>query len=110
MSKCKTILIDLDGVLAKTERPWQGPAVIEEPRPDALNLLQALAAEGYRIVLWSLRDKAIACQWLCDHNMIEYIDEIRDDKTPFDFVIDDRAIDGRQELWAILHDVIQRNH
>lgn len=66
-----TLAVDLDGVLA-TYSGWQGADNIGEPIVGAREFLQAMHAEGWKLVLWTARDEQAAREWLHRTNLARY--------------------------------------
>ncbi|MCH8804515.1 MAG: hypothetical protein IH986_00310 [Planctomycetes bacterium] len=91
MSRPKTIMVDLDGVICTEERTFERP--LAEPMPGAREALQRLRDAGHSIVIYTARGWAelrVAKQWLDDHGMA--YDGIHMAKPIGDVWIDDRAI------------------
>lgn len=96
MSRPKTIMIDLDGVLATEERTFERP--LAAPLPGAVEAIRQLRAAGHTVVVYTARGWAeyrYTKQWL-DDNGFEY-DGLHMGKPIGDVWIDDRAI--RHESW-----------
>ncbi len=98
-----TVAVDFDGVIMKFTG-WKGKFVFDEPvtkiyddkfgkyMVTAEDLLHMLSKE-YRVVILTARpDIAQVWEWLSDHNMSDYVDEVTNVKVPAFAYIDDRAI------------------
>ncbi len=91
MSRPKTIMVDLDGVLCTEEVFLERP--LAQPIAGAREALQKLRAAGYIVVIYTARgwgEYRVARQWLDDHGF-EY-DGLHMGKPVADVWIDDRAI------------------
>lgn len=91
MSRPKTIMVDLDGVLCTEEVFLERP--LAQPIAGAREALQKLRAAGYIVVIYTARgwgEYRVAKQWLDDHGF-EY-DGLQMGKPVADVWIDDRAI------------------
>ncbi len=96
MPRAKTIMIDLDGVLATEERTFERP--LAEPLPGAPAALQALRDAGHTVIIYTARGWAefrYTKDWL-DRNGFAY-DGLHMGKPIADVWIDDRVI--RHENW-----------
>ena len=65
MSRPKTIMVDLDGVICTEERTFERP--LAEPMPGAREALQRLRDAGHSIVIYTARGWAelrVAKQWV----------------------------------------------
>ena len=97
MSRPKTVMIDLDGVLATEERTFDRP--LAQPLPGAKEALDKLRAAGHTIVVYTARGWAefrYTKQWLEDNGFA--FDGLHMGKPIADVWIDDRAI--RHEDWT----------
>lgn len=64
-----TVAVDLDGTLAEAEVPFD-PKSIGKPRPRAKHWLDALAAAGARVIVFTVRgDAGLVKAWLDKHDM-----------------------------------------
>jgi len=91
MSRPKTIMVDLDGVLCTEEGFLERP--LAQPIAGAREALAKLRAAGYIVVIYTARgwgEYRVAQQWLDDHGF-EY-DGLHMGKPVADVWIDDRAI------------------
>jgi phosphoglycolate phosphatase-like HAD superfamily hydrolase len=91
MSRPKTIMVDLDGVLCTEEVFLERP--LAKPIAGAREALQKLRAAGYVVVIYTARgwgECRVAQQWLADHGF-EY-DGLQMGKPAADIWIDDRAV------------------
>ena len=64
----RTIAVDFDGVVANYDG-WKGPSVLGPPRPDVLEALQALRAEGWKIVIHTTRGEDEIAAYLAEHGI-----------------------------------------
>jgi adenylylsulfate kinase len=62
----RTIAVDFDGVIADYDG-YKGPGVLGAPRPDVIQALRALRAEGWKIVINSTRGAAEIAAYLKQH-------------------------------------------
>jgi ribonucleotide monophosphatase NagD (HAD superfamily) len=91
MSRPKTIMVDLDGVLCTEETFLERP--LAKPIAGAREALQKLRAAGHIVVIYTARgwgEQRVTKQWLADHGF-EY-DGLHMGKPVADIWIDDRAI------------------
>lgn len=107
MKRQKTVVFDVDGVLAggtqsevySTKAGWAYEKCI--PIPTGIDLLRELKARGYRIVLHTARwesDREKTARWMAD-NGVEY-DELIMGKPSAEMYIDDKGYHFREELLA----------
>ncbi len=106
----RTIAVDFDGVIAEYDG-YKGPGVLGAPRTDVIEAMRTLAAEGWKIVVFTTRGEAEIAAYL-DSNKIPH-DEINrnsDYKTQGKKVVadvywDDRAFcysgDARNDIEKI---------
>ncbi len=90
MSRPKTIMVDLDGVICSEEQFFNRP--LAQPIPGAREAIQKLRAAGHTIVIYTARgwgEFKVAEHWL-QQNGIEY-DGLHMGKPIADVWIDDRA-------------------
>lgn len=91
MSRPKTIMVDLDGVLCTEEMFHDRP--LAEPLPGARQALQKLRASGHIVVIYTARswgECRVTRRWLDEHGF-EY-DGLHMGKPVADVWIDDRAL------------------
>lgn len=92
--KWRQIIVDLDGVLARSVWPFDESQIPHFPVVDgAVEALRKVKEAGYRIIVWTARDKGleqVTREWL-DRNGIPY-DELWLDKPPYTVMVDDRAL------------------
>lgn len=90
MTKKKTILVDLDGVLNQYNGRFeelQIPDIKEGAREFVENLSQ-----NFIVKIFTTRNKILATKWLIKNNLDKYITDITDIKEPSHLHIDDRCI------------------
>lgn len=111
----RSVGVDLDGTLAKEEKPFD-PDEIEEPREGAKELLEAIRDEGARIIIHTVRgDEDLIVRWLDDHDLPwDHINENPDQppgsssKLYADVYADNRAVSADRPLAEVQKDVISR--
>ncbi|MCW5979477.1 MAG: hypothetical protein KIT09_15475 [Bryobacteraceae bacterium] len=91
MSKQRVVCVDLDGVLNLYDG-WKGAEYFHPPRPGALEFLKALREQNYEIVVFTVRWAPHVWDWIREHGLEPYVDEVTDKKPPAWAYIDDRAI------------------
>lgn len=64
----RTIAVDFDGVIAEYDG-WKGSAVLGAPRPDVIEALRTLRAEGWKIVIHTTRGEAEIAGYLDEHGI-----------------------------------------
>ena len=90
MTKKKTILVDLDGVLNQYNGRFdelQIPDIKEGAKEFVENLSQ-----NFIVKIFITRNKILATKWLIKNNLDKYITDITDIKEPSHLHIDDRCI------------------
>ena len=90
MTKKKTILIDLDGVLNQYNGTFN-ENIIPEIKDGAIEFIQNLH-QNYTIKVFTTRNKILTAKWLVKNNLDKYISDITDIKEPAFLHIDDRCI------------------
>ncbi len=91
MSRGKTIMVDLDGVLCTEEAFFDRP--LARPMAGACAALKKLRAAGYTIVVYTARgwgEYRVTKQWLDEHGFV--YDGLHMGKPVADVWIDDRAL------------------
>lgn len=91
MSRPKTIMVDLDGVLCTEEAYLERP--LAKPIDGAREALAELRAAGYIVVIYTARgwgEYRVAKRWLDDHGFV--CDGLHMGKPVADLWIDDRAV------------------
>jgi histidinol phosphatase-like enzyme len=100
-----TVAIDLDGVILEYVDPWNGICHFGAPIPGAAASIKALKESGFKIVIYTTRNNALACH-NSGHNALELTAlvqrELEKAGIVYDFIalfkplaryyIDDRAI------------------
>lgn len=116
MKKRLTLAIDFDGTLVEHRYPEIGTEI-----PFAVDTLKMLQAEGYRLILWSVREGSLldeAVEWCQERGLTFYAvnknypeETIHDDlysrKLKADLFIDDRNIGGLPD-WGIIYQMISQ--
>jgi ribonucleotide monophosphatase NagD (HAD superfamily) len=95
------VCVDLDGVLNDFDG-WKGADYFHPPRPGAREFLQALRQQGYRVVVFTVRWKPHVEEWLANHDLAQFVDEVTDKKPPAHVYIDDRAFCFRGNFEEVL--------
>ena len=90
MTKKKTILVDLDGVLNEYNGKFD-ENIIPEIKDGAIEFVQNLH-QNYTIKVFTTRNKILTAKWLVKNNLDKYISDITDIKEPAFLHIDDRCI------------------
>ena len=90
MTKKKTILVDLDGVLNEYNGNFD-ENIIPEIKDGANEFIQNLH-QNYTIKVFTTRNKILTTKWLIKNNLDKYISDITDIKEPAYLHIDDRCI------------------
>jgi len=96
MSRPKTIMVDMDGVICTEERTFERP--LAELMPGAVEALQKLRDAGHTVVVYTARnwpEYRVTKKWLDDHG-VPY-DGLHMGKPVADVWIDDRVL--RFEDW-----------
>jgi hypothetical protein len=95
------VCVDLNGVL-DTYQGWQGPDHFDPPRPGARAFLEALAARGYAVVLFTTRYADDVWRWLDANGLAPLVTEVTDRKPAAHVFVDDRAICFRGDFSVTL--------
>ncbi len=101
----RTVAVDFDGVLHPYTKGWVGPVPADEPpTPGAREFLEALVADGYRVVIFSTRcdtpeGLAGTCDWINQHGLAGLIDNVTSQKPAAVAYVDDRAVVYRHGNW-----------
>ena len=90
MTKKKTILVDLDGVLNQYNGTFD-ENIIPEIKDGAIEFVQNLH-QNFTIKIFTTRNKILTAKWLAKNNLDKYISDITDIKEPAFLHIDDRCI------------------
>lgn len=90
MTKKKTILVDLDGVLNEYNGNFD-ENIIPEIKDGANEFIQNLH-QNFTIKIFTTRNKILTTKWLIKNNLDKYISDITDVKEPAYLHIDDRCI------------------
>ena len=98
------VCIDLNGVL-DTYTGWRGAEHWDPPRDGAREFLSALAAQGYRVVIFTTRYSDDVWQWLHRHQLAEHVTEVTDRKLPAHVFVDDRAVRFEGDFGQALRDI-----
>jgi hypothetical protein len=90
----KTVSLDFDGVLHAYSRGWSGGACYDVPVNGTADALAKLH-ERFRLVVTTAREAHTheeVWDWLEQHKLAGYIDQVSNTKPPAAYYIDDRAI------------------
>jgi len=96
--------VDLNGVL-DAFTGWKGASNFDPPRPGARGFLEALAARGYQIVIFTTRHPAGVWQWLAEYDLQDLVADVTDRKPPAHVFVDDRAVCFRGDFAATLAEI-----
>lgn len=91
MSRPKTIMVDLDGVICTEERTFERP--LATPMDGAREALKRMRAAGHTVIVYTARnwpEYRVTKKWLDEHGF-EY-DGLHMGKPVADVWIDDRAL------------------
>lgn len=100
-----TVCVDLDGVL-NTFDEWQGPEFFHPPREGAREFLAGLHQAGFRTVVLTVRWHEWVSDWLKQHHLDEFVDEVTDRKPPAHAYVDDRAVCFRGDFGDTLRSIL----
>lgn len=90
MTKKKTILVDLDGVLNQYNGRFD-ELQIPDIKDGAKEFIENLS-QNFIVKIFTTRNKILATKWLIKNNLDKYITDITDIKEPSHLHIDDRCI------------------
>ncbi len=91
MTRPKTIMIDLDGVICTEERTFERP--LAKPLDGAREAVERLRAAGHTVIVYTARtwsEYKVTKKWLDDHGF--QFDGLHMGKPVADVWIDDRAV------------------
>ncbi len=101
----KIICIDLDGVLNVYTGNYN-KHLIPPIRTGAFQFIKKLSKD-FRIVIFSVRDIKLIKDWLVENDLITYVYDISNEKTPYATVfLDDRAINFNGDYDAAYNMII----
>jgi haloacid dehalogenase-like hydrolase len=106
MDQRPTVCVDLDGVL-NTFDIWRGPEHFHALRPGAREFLERLKGAGYRVVVLTCRWHEWASEWLAEHDLAAFVDEVTDRKPPAHAYVDDRAVRFEGDFDRTLDDIVR---
>lgn len=94
LDKRRTIAIDFDGVIHAYSHGFQGlENAYDGAHPGARSGIMELSAAGYKLVIISSRPAYVIRDWLQEHELAQYFDDVTNVKRPAAFYIDDHAIE-----------------
>ena len=83
--------VDLNGVL-DLYTGWQHPGHWDPPRAGARQILEALRANGFDVVVFTTRHPAGVRRWLREHGLLDLVGAVTRRKPPAHVFIDDRVV------------------
>ena len=98
----KNVAIDFDGVIHDFSKGWHDGTCYGEPLPGSLEAIKTLSKE-YNIIIFTAKvkpsrplvngknGKQLVTEWLRDHGVLEFIDEITCEKPRAQVYIDDKG-------------------
>lgn len=86
----KKILLDLDGVLNTYTNNFD-PHFIPPLKNGAVDFLMNLS-KNYEIILFTVREKILAENWIIQNNLQKYITGVTNTKEPAWLIVDDRCV------------------
>ena len=104
----KNIAIDFDGVIHDFSKGWYDGTCYGSPLPGSLSAIKELSKD-YNIIIFTAKVKPsrplvndktgheLVTQWLEDHDVLQYVDEITCEKPRAQIYIDDKGC--RFENW-----------
>jgi len=98
-----TVCIDLNGVLDMYSG-WKGEGHMDPPRPGADWFLAELS-QDYKVVVFTTQPAEQVWEWLREHRLAEWVDEVTDRKVPAVAYIDDRAVTFRGDFEETLREI-----
>ena len=100
----KTIALDIDGVLAQHSKGAFQAGQIGDPVPGALEFVQRLLDNDYKVVIYSARPVGLIYQWLNQHKFPSL--QISEGKPVASCYVDDRAITFIGDFNNILQEIL----
>jgi len=101
----RIVCVDLNGVLDRFAG-WQDAAHWDPPRQGAREFLEALAAAGFDVVVFTTRWAPDARRWLERHGLLAHVSDVTDRKPAAHVFVDDRAVCFRGDFERALAEVI----
>ena len=107
-SDLKNVAIDFDGVIHDFSKGWHDGTCYGDPIPGSLSAIKELS-KSYNIIIFTAKVKPsrplvggktgqqLVTQWLKDHDVFQYVDEITCEKPRAQIYIDDKGC--RFENW-----------
>tara|TARA_R110000824_G_scaffold5670_3_gene26053 strand:+ start:15352 stop:15753 length:402 start_codon:yes stop_codon:yes gene_type:complete len=104
----RNVAIDFDGVVHDFSKGWHDGTCYGKPLPGSLDAIRELS-KNYNIIIFTAKVKPsrplvngmtghqLVTQWLEDHNVLQYVDEITCEKPRAQIYIDDKGY--RFENW-----------
>tara|TARA_R110000824_G_scaffold24497_2_gene86247 strand:+ start:18176 stop:18577 length:402 start_codon:yes stop_codon:yes gene_type:complete len=104
----RNVAIDFDGVVHDFSKGWHDGTCYGKPLPGSLDAIRKLS-KNYNIIIFTAKVKPsrplvngmtghqLVAQWLEDHNVLQYVDEITCEKPRAQIYIDDKGY--RFENW-----------
>lgn len=86
----KTVCIDFDGVM-NTYDGWKGDDELFQPREGLEDFLMKLS-QHFKLVVLSTRNAKKIWEWLFDHHLEIYIEDVTNEKVPAIAYLDDRGV------------------
>jgi len=99
-----TVAVDLDGVLNLYDG-WKSADYFHPPRPGAAEFLRTLGAEGYRVIVFTVRWAEHVEQWLDQNGLREFVAEVTDKKPVAHVYLDDHAVCFRGDFDQALRQI-----
>jgi len=116
-NELKNIAVDFDGVVHTFDKGWHDGTCYGEPIEGAIDAIKKLSKE-YNIVLHTAKVKPdrplvdgktgyeLVLEWLIEHDLEKYIDEITHEKPRAEYYIDDKGIKFENNWKEILEEVL----
>lgn len=106
-----TLAIDFDGVIHAYSKGFQGlHNAYDPPTQGTEAALIEFKKRGYRLIIVSSRPVPTIKEWLYEHNLNHYFDEVTNIKQPAKYYIDDHAVHfntKEKDPWAKILKIVE---
>ncbi len=118
----KTICLDFDGVIHNDDKGYHDGTIYGEPTEGCEQALREITEMGFDIIICSTKAREdrplvdgktgieLINEWLCEHDLCEYIDDVISVKPPAFIYVDDKGWhfdkNNASQAWSYLKNII----